>query len=97
MTLHVRGGNAVVRLLNLRTIWYSVEGEKEVVSFLMRLCVPDVSADGDHATAMANYVDGSWTQIGGPMPVLPFRPPWELLPTRWQATHRASSTPASTK
>jgi subtilase family serine protease len=27
--------------------------------------VPDVSADADPQTAMANYVDGSWTQIGG--------------------------------
>ena len=27
--------------------------------------VPDVSADADPATAMANYVNGSWTQVGG--------------------------------
>jgi subtilase family serine protease len=33
--------------------------------FQNRRGVPDVSADGDPATAMANYVSGSWTQIGG--------------------------------
>jgi len=33
--------------------------------FQNRRGVPDVSADADPATAMANYVDGSWTQIGG--------------------------------
>ena len=33
--------------------------------FQNRRGVPDVSADADPITAMANYVDGSWTQIGG--------------------------------
>ena len=33
--------------------------------FQNRRGVPDVSADADPTTAMANYVDGSWTQIGG--------------------------------
>jgi subtilase family serine protease len=33
--------------------------------FQNRRGVPDVAADGDPATAMANYVGGSWTQIGG--------------------------------
>ncbi len=33
--------------------------------FQNRRGVPDVSADGDPATAMADYVDGSWVQIGG--------------------------------
>ncbi len=33
--------------------------------FQHRRGVPDVSADADPATAMADYINGAWTQIGG--------------------------------